>query len=318
MKHCRRNLIQIFVLVLLGISVILTLLYPTLSVYFPKRVPIEISVIVRDSDNALLNTLRMGMEQAASDQGAELRFLIPTSANSAKEQEELLQREAERGTDSLIVMAADSQKMQKILEEMSVQLPYITLESSIKGERAYFSPDNCQVGQQLAQAALEADSDRKVMLINSCPSSQGFSERVQAAQEILENAGVQVILWTRSDSRLTDGLNYEIVRQKVGKVIAFDGASTQKISEYYAQRENRPELYGVGCTGEIVAGLEQSVLSAIAVWSEYAAGYMAVEEAIHSVRGEHPDSKESLRFSIVRGDEIYESENQKLLFPVTS
>ncbi len=318
MKHCRRNLIQLFVLALLGISVILTLLYPTLSMYFPKRVPIEISVIVRDSDNALLNTLRMGMEQAASDQRAELRFLIPTSANSAKEQGELLQREVERGTDSLIVMAADSQKMQKALEEIPFQLPLITLESSIKGERAYFSPDNYQVGQQLAEAVLETDSDQTVMLINSCPNSQGFSERVQGAQEILENAGVQVILWTRSDSRLTDGLNYEIVRQKVGKVIAFDCASTQKISEYYAQRENRPELYGVGCTGEIVAGLEQGVLSAIAVWSEYAVGYMAVEEAIRSVRGDHPDSKESLRFSIVRGDEIYEPENQKLLFPVTS
>lgn len=318
MKRRRRNLIQIFVLVLLGISVILTLLYPTLSVYFPKRVPIEVSVIVRDSDTTLLNTLRMGMEQAASDQGAELRFLLPSSSNSAKEQEELLQREVERGTDALIIMAADSEKMQESLEEMTVQLPFITLESSLKGERQYFSPDNYQVGKQLALAALETGSDQTVMLIDSCESSWGFSERVQGAQETLEKAGVKVIRWSRSDSRITDGLNYAIVRQNVGKVIAFDDASTQKISQYYSQRESWPELYGVGCTEAITTGLEQGVLSAIAAWSEYAAGYMAVEEAIASVRGEYTISKELLRFSIVRGDEMYEPENQKLLFPVTS
>lgn len=56
----------------------------------------------------------------------------------------------------------------------------------------------------------------------------------------------------------------------------------------------------------------------MAAWSEYAAGYLAVQQAAGAAREKTEPLTETLPFSVVGGDEIYESEYQKLLFPVMS
>ena len=55
----------------------------------------------------------------------------------------------------------------------------------------------------------------------------------------------------------------------------------------------------------------------MAAWSDYAAGYLAVESAVKAVRGEKIET-ELLPFSVVRGEDIYDPDNEKLLFPVAS
>ena len=69
--------------------------------------------------------------------------------------------------------------------------------------------------------------------------------------------------------------------------------------------------------GAALAALERGEITAVAAWSDYAAGYLAVQQAVRAVR-EQSQELEPLSFSIVRGEDIYAPENQKLLFPVTS
>ena len=76
-------------------------------------------------------------------------------------------------------------------------------------------------------------------------------------------------------------------------------------------------LYGVGGTAAIAGCLERGTLSAVAAWSDYAAGYLAVEGAVRAARREEL-STQPLAFSMIRGEDMYDPDNQKLLFPVTS
>ena len=68
-------------------------------------------------------------------------------------------------------------------------------------------------------------------------------------------------------------------------------------------------------TARGAAWLERGVISAAAAWSDFAVGYLAVEGAMALARG-RAAQPEQLPFFIVRGEEIYEPEYQKLLFPV--
>lgn len=73
----------------------------------------------------------------------------------------------------------------------------------------------------------------------------------------------------------------------------------------------------MGATAAVTAQLERGTIAALAAWSDYAAGYLAVRQAVETAQGEGR-LLEPLSFSIVRGEDIYAPENQKLLFPVTS
>lgn len=79
MKRRRNSVLQLCVLGVLGAAVIFTLVLPHISPYFHSREPMEISAIMRDSDSKIWSDMRSGMEQAASDLGVELRFLVPSS-----------------------------------------------------------------------------------------------------------------------------------------------------------------------------------------------------------------------------------------------
>ena len=99
--------------------------------------------------------------------------------------------------------------------------------------------------------------------------------------------------------------------------MAFEPAATQRAAEKKESEERGFALYGVGTSAAITACLERGSITAMAAWSDYAAGYLAVRRAVEAARGE-AGTLSALPFSILRGEDIYAPENQKLLFPIMS
>lgn len=313
MKRRRNSVFQLCVLGILGASVVFTLLFPYISIHFRSKEPMEISAVMRDSNSKLWLRMRSGMEQAASDLGVELRFLVPAS-ESAAEQEELIRKEIERGTDGIIITPVDSTHIEK--SWAFGEVPVISLEFPLSRNWKTVSPDNELLGTQLAETAVQDKKTDVVLLVSSYPQNQGMTQRIEAAEQVLHAAGIETQLYYQEG--LPSSLRKTAEGIGAGQIIALDSKATWLAAEAYASSADRPQIYGVGSCSEITASLEEGVLSAVATWSEYAAGYMAVEYAAAAIQGKKDDSEGTLKISMIKGDEIYEPENQKLLFPVIS
>ena len=100
MKSKKSNLIQIGILAVLGLAVVLSLVIPQLFRGRGEAQLLSLSVMLRDTDSSGWTVARQGMEQAADELEAELRFLTLTSANDSAEQESLLLREIEGGAET--------------------------------------------------------------------------------------------------------------------------------------------------------------------------------------------------------------------------
>ena len=303
----KNNAVEIAILGVLGLLAILTLVIPSL---FRDRneVPLlSLSVLLRDTDTTNWMVARQGMEQAADEFGAELRFLTLTVQNDSREQEELLRREAEGGAAALVVVPINPEGLYTAWLRLASPCPVVTMECHMEGEAGVVSPDNEQVGIRLAGALLE-DWDRgDVILLDTSAACPEVSSRLEAAQNALTEAGVSAVRLTALPEGPVDA----------GWVMAFDMSATRQAAEKKETEAQSYALYGVGCSSAITVQLERGNITAIAAWSDYAAGYLAVQQAVQSVRGQ---SKvlDPLRFSIIRGEDIYAPENQKLLFPVMS
>ncbi len=272
----------------------------------------EISAVMRDADSKLWAEMRSGMEQAASDLGVELRFLIPAS-ESAEEQEDLIRREMERGTDGIILTPVNNVYIE---ENVSFgEVPVVSLEEPLLGSWKTISPDNEQIGKQLAEFAVQEKKAAAVLLVSSYPKSEGMTQRIEAAEQVLNEAGIQTQLY-KGD--LPSPMRKMAEEMGAEQIIALDSKATLMAAEEYALSADHPQIYGVGSSGEITSYLEKGVLTAVAAWSKYAAGYLAVEYAAAAIQGRGDPSDSALKISIIKGDEIYEPENQKLLFPVIS
>lgn len=304
MKRRDQNLIEFVILGILGALVILTLVIPQLV---RDRRPVQllsVSVLFRDTDNSGWAVARQGMEQAADELGAELRFLTLTTQSDSKEQAELALRELEGGADALVAVPADPEALYSALLQRQVPCQVVTMELPLEGGAGTVSPDNGEVGRSLARALLEEWDGGEVVLLDNSAACPETAVRLEAALEVLAEAGVP----TRRTAALPEG--------GTGRwVMTFEMGATRQAAE-----ENEDQtfaLYGVGSSTAITAQLERGNITAIAAWSEYAAGYLAVQQAVQAVQGERT-ALEPLSFSIVRGEDIYAPENQKLLFPVMS
>lgn len=74
-------------------------------------------------------------------------------------------------------------------------------------------------------------------------------------------------------------------------MMTFEPAATEAAASVKSLEGLSADLYGVGATAAVVAALDQGALSAVAAWSDYAAGYLAVDGAAKLARGERSEMK---------------------------
>lgn len=304
-----------FLLVLaffLGVGAILSLSVSELVGQKPPSELSELTVIVRESDSSIWSAARQGMEQAAVDFGAELRFLTLTTQNSVTEQRVLLGRELASGARGVILAPANPVEISQELQKAAGQAAILTLETDMSGSGAVdlIAPDNRLLGEALARSAIEdLPAGSEILLVSSALPETGIDQRLQAAEAMLAAAGYIPSVGILSPNLLA-------MAEGMKAILTFEPYALEQALQQLPNK-GVPLLYGVGSTGLIMAGLEQGTVTAIAAQNEFATGYTAVQEAVWAIERRVQKPREPMEFKIIRKRDMYQMENQKLLFPVT-
>lgn len=305
------------VLPLIGLSILFWLLAFAPGEKHHQPPLLEMSVILRDGDGAV-STMRKGMEQAAQDLNVELRFLIPAEDNSAAQQAQLLEREVAGAASAVLLIPADRETLGDAVSAAAGKTTLVTVETDMTawGAAASITMDHQELGAALGAAALNGVPEGgTVLLLDSLPGDNGIRERMEAAKAVLERGGRQarVYKWDPDTTSLPDILRIERPRA----IIAFEAAALADVAELSRGEDAFPLLYGCGSTASIAAALEKGRVTAITAVNVFSAGYLAVEAAAALARHEDWTAAAPVAFSIVRQETMYDSDNQKLLFPVT-
>lgn len=305
------------VLPLIGLSILFWLLAFAPGEKHHQPPLLEMSVILRDGDGAV-STMRKGMEQAAQDLNVELRFLIPAEDNSAAQQAQLLEREVAGAASAVLLIPADREALGDAVSAAAGKTTLVTVETDMTawGAAASITMDHQELGAALGAAALNGVPEGgTVLLLDSLPGDNGIRERMEATKAVLEREGRQarVYKWDPDTTSLPDILRIERPRA----IIAFEAAALADVAELSRGEDAFPLLYGCGSTASIAAALEKGRVTAITAVNVFSAGYLAVEAAAALARHEDWTAAAPVAFSIVRQETMYDSDNQKLLFPVT-
>ena len=244
MKH--RTMLQMSILVALGLGVLFSLV----AFDQPGRQDtelLEVSVIIREADSTGWSAARQGMEQAAADLGAELRFLTLSQSNSAEEQRSLLAREVEGGADAVVLVPADPADLADAVKAAASHAAVVTMESDMadSGAKACISVDNAALGQALGLAALNGVPEGgEAVLVDSAPGSAGVSRRLTEAARVLEEAGRSVYLCTLSGGRsLAETLNATLQARRPDAVVAFEPSALEQAARLAQGQEKPPLVY---------------------------------------------------------------------------
>lgn len=317
----KRSVFQLATLLVLGLGVLFSLFAFDNFSFWQRKEQLEISVIIREADSTGWASARQGMEQAAGDLGAELRFLTLGRANNAEEQKTLLAREVEGGADGVVLVPVNPQQMAENVRQAAGQTAVVTMESDMRenGAAAFISVDNAAMGQALAgQALQQLAAGDVVVLLDSLPGGTGVSARVDAAEQQLAAAGCTVYRYAADGTqKIADVVKSAVAERAPAAVLVFDTPATEQVAAAAEGFANAPLLYGTGATSAVIAYLEQGTLQEIAAQNEFAAGYLAVQAAVQAAQKKLDGPVPPLEFFLVNRQNMGEPSNQKVLFPVT-
>ena len=257
------------------------------------------------------------MEQAAADLNVELRFLTLSTDNSAEEQALLLEREATGNVSAILLVPVDREIIGDAVSSAADKTTVVAVETGMTawGASADVCMDHTALGEAIGVAALSGvPQGGLVLLLDSLPGDNGIRERLEAAKTLLRREGrqVRVFQWKPGDETLTDILQIE----RPDAVIAFEASALSKAAMLIGEKE-MPLLYGCGSTPDIADALERGRITAIAAVNVFSEGYFAVQIAAAAARHQPQSEVPVIAFSVVRKETMYQSENQKLLFPMT-
>ncbi len=322
-----RNKIYFGLLMLILVIVIGGAVYEMLDAG-KEEAPYTISVIVEDSNNDRWIAMRQGLEQAAQDHNINLNYVFSGEFDSVEEEMELIFRELRGGTEGLIIQMVSDDVGMEALGESAAQTAVMLIESDVEPQGVYpvTGPDNMGIGTALGREIMKeietSDGQKKIGILCGNQKQIAMQQRLDGIRQVLAQGSTE-IMW------LLEGSNEDMARElsasdqenHVDIIIALGNDETELAVDYLIGKGEEGKgsclLYGVGCSEKAVYYLDKGWIKSLVVPNEFNMGYLSMEEVARQLkyRLSRAESVE-VDYLVVDQTNLYDEENQKILFPI--
>lgn len=289
----------------------------------PEKEIYQVTVIIEDVRDDQYSNFRKGMDQAAMEFNADVRFVTLYEKLDAAQQIELIEREQQDGADALIIVPVDESMVAEALKQIGIPAVLLSSAEPKSLTAKTIVVDYEKMGEELAgQALAQEQNGCPILLLTDSESSsaagrcflEGIEKRLQkearefqrvnwepkeflnTLNEIQAAAGQRVVILAESPEILTEAAG----------LLADEPVLEQRIEG----------LYGRGGTMTILNELDRGLITGVCVTDDFSRGYSGVRLAVEAQEG--PKSPEMLEtdFYYIEKQDLRNPAYEALLFPI--
>ena len=283
----------------------------------------HVSMIVYGDDPERWENMREGAGLVCADLDAEISLITMLSETDAEEQKEIMAREVEDGADALIVAACDSKEIKEYVDSEKFRIPVIFVETveSLPDGKTDIAPDDYMMGYELGEEMLENESDIvSVAIVSENTRRDSVALREKGFRDAVDKGKVgKVINWARNeyennaDTRMF--IQRAIVSEAADVIVTFDNSTTDALIDALTNLNMNRKVYSISTSNKAVYNLYNRDLKALLYPDEFSMGYLAAMYALDRSDAKKKYSGKEIEYRIVRKENMYDEDNQKLLFP---
>ncbi|MFW6215623.1 MAG: substrate-binding domain-containing protein, partial [Alkalispirochaetaceae bacterium] len=202
----------------------------------------------------------------------------------------------------------------------------VTLDSALNSDVpvSFVATDNVAAGRKAgAEVARLLPPGRAVAIVSHIPGVATAIDREHGVRRALSEAGVREIpgtFYSDNDPARAYRITLELLETypDLGGVVALNESSTVGVGRALRDEERYDEVILVGFDNsrEEIRFLEQGVVRALVVQRPFNMGYLGIQAVVDALRGGDVEPVIHTGSVLVRREEIFTEENQRLLFPV--
>ena len=289
--------------------------------------PTKVSVVIDDSSSGRWSSFLSGMEQAAKDTGVKVNVVSTSKNMTVKQQSEIINDEISAGADGVILQVTSSQGTAEMISDISRKAVLLLVDTSaemdvdVEGRSACIQVDNVELGRALAnEVRIALGNDLRGQSIGIIAGNQkqySIEERLQGFNENIESSGAK-ILWTdNSIINVSDKIALRQENARADVLVALDNSTLEAACEFALKQENPPYIFGEGNSIKVVSYVDDGIITSMVVPNEYYMGYQSITAVARRVENKlTPMENETISFRVVNRENLFDENNQRMLFPV--
>ncbi|RIX52141.1 LacI family transcriptional regulator [Paenibacillus nanensis] len=298
------------------------------SRWFPERGPVDITVIVKSTDASIefWEVLIDGVEEASQEFDADVRVTGSRTEADVDEQIAAVEQAIVEKPDAIVLAATDYDRLVPVAEKVRKSgIKLIIVDSGINSDAPHsnVATDNVQAGRKAGEAMRkQLQGPAKVAIISYMKNAASHIDREKGVRSVLEGQpGIELLdtFYVESSEENAYRIAKEILQTQpdVVGIVGLNEPTTvgagRAIKELAVQE--RVSLIGFDSSVNEIKLLDEGVMKATVIQRPFQMGYLSMKTAVEAVRGDKVPKVIDTGSLLITKDNMYEEENQKLLFP---
>ncbi len=275
-------------------------------------------------------TLVDGAEMAANEYEIELDIYAPDLETDIEAQKDIIRSSIQENPDAIVVAPSSFSETTDVLQEVVDAGIHLILMDSIIDEdiaEGVVATDNFLAGEELGQYArsLLNKSDDDDVQIGIIGHVEGASTAIDRENGVRSGLGeyegeIEEVVFCDSSYDKAEQLMKEMVEQypELDLVIGLNENAAVGAARAIKELEISQEvmLLGFDSSLEEVMLMEEGIFEAIIIQKPFNMGYLSVQSAKNIIMGDGMDKEIDSGSKLITPNNLYEEENQRLLFPI--
>ena len=294
----------------------------------------NICVILNDSSSSRWTPFITGVNQAAKDYGVHVDIATTGNFHSISEEKRAIDSNTAAGANGIIVDPVGNITTD-FVSEITAGMPVAFINSDLtsgytdNGNYSCISTDNYEIGRAIANEILiDNENDLtgiKVGILTGNLDSLQMERRLEGFKEVVIESGGEIV-WESGDSAtISNVISYNQSRDKAEIIAAMNNDMLETAVDYVLtfNEENTDKkadniaLYGEGCSDKNIYYLDKGIINSMIFPNEFTMGYESVYEVVNRLQNRQTSMEnKQISFKVVNRDNMYDKENQELLFPI--
>lgn len=287
----------------------------------------SIAVIVKATDSDFWQSVRRGVNAAATEYNISVTFEGPENEEDYLKQNELISRAVQNGADAIVFSAIDYyQSANAISAAADAGVRIVVIDSGVNSDKigTFIGTDNYKAGQAAAAAAVECRGSSENMRIgivnydrntdNGRQREAGFRDYISALPEaeVVETVNVD----SNTTSATAGAISLLHSHPEINVLVGFNEWMTLGIGNAVKQLALKDTVTAVGFDNNVisVSMLETGEMDALIVQNPFAMGYLGVQSAADLLSGRSVPGNIETSATTITKQNMFDEDNQKILF----
>ncbi|MBA2943495.1 substrate-binding domain-containing protein [Paenibacillus sp. CGMCC 1.16610] len=286
----------------------------------------HLEVVLRSQNGDYWKTVKMGAEVAAKEFNVTLDFRAPDDEGDVKGQIALMEQSVNSGPDAIVLAANDYKELSGVVDDAEGRgIPVVAIDSEVESRKArsFIGANNYEAGQMAGQQLIKLVGPKGNIAIVSFKQGERNTElREQGLlDEISKYPTMKVIakVYTMTDRGTADQLTQGIIEKypHLDGIVALNEISSIGVADAIQRMnlQDKVKIITFDSTSEELELLQEGVIQATIIQNPFSIGYLGVKNAVEASHGKKIPGRVDTGIKAIDLNNMFWSDNQKLLFP---